>query len=298
MTDKLLDPEVMAKISGLTLQARIVVEGIITGLHRSPVRGRDVEFAEHREYSHGDELRHIDWKVYARTGRYYVKRFEQETDVRVQLLVDCSASMLVDTTGVPKLEYARRLASALAHLLLRQGDAVGLVLFDRAVRLRIGARSAPEHLAQLAEALVKTEAGPDTNVAHSLDEVAGSLPRRQMLIVISDLIDEPDRVVEAMTHLHHRGHDVIVFQVLDPQEILFDFHGGVRLRDLESGRVLEVDADRARNLYRREAERLLSRYEVELRRKGIDYSVLRTDASLADALVRYLTHRARLRARA
>jgi uncharacterized protein (DUF58 family) len=294
MREGLLDSEVLAKVSGLTLQARIVVEGLITGLHRSTLRGRDVEFAEHREYSPGDEMRHIDWKVYARSGRYYVKRFEQFTNAKVQILLDCSRSMLVDTHGVSKLDYARRLAACLSYLLLRQGDSVGLALFDERVRVRVGAVAHTEHLGPLAEALVRAEPGPDTDIAASLTEVAASLSRRQVLVLVSDLIDEVPRVVEAVSHLRARRHDVLVFQVLDPQEIRFDFHGSVRIRDLESGRTLELDADRARNLYRREAQRVLGEYELRFRERGIDYNVLETDTNMADGLMRALAHRAQL----
>jgi uncharacterized protein (DUF58 family) len=297
MSGQLLDPEVLAKVSGLTLQARIVVDGLVTGLHRSPIRGRDVEFAEHREYSPGDELRHIDWKVYARSGRYYVKRFEQETNAKVQVVVDCSRSMLVNTRGVSKLEYARRLAASMSYLLLRQGDSVGLALFDDRIRARVGGQGHVEHMAEISEALVRAEPGPDTDISRSLAELAGMLPRRQVLILISDLIDEPDKVIEAVNHLNTRRHDVLVFQVLDPEEIRFDFHGGVRLRDLESGRIMELDADQARNLYRHEAQRLIGQYELRFRQKAIDYHLMETTNDLAQALVRVLSRRAELSAR-
>lgn len=297
MKRQLLDAEALAKASQLNLQARTIVEGLASGLHRSPLRGRDVEFAEHREYTQGDELRHIDWKVYGRSGRYFVKRFEQETEAKVQLIVDCSKSMLVDTHGESKLSYAQRMAACLAYVLLRQGDGVGLILFDEVVRTRIGAQGHLEHLSDLTEALVRAEPGPDTNIAGALAEIAGSLPRRQVMILLSDLIDEVPAVVEAVGHLHARRHDVIVLQILDPQELRFDLHGGVRIRDLESGQILEVDADRIRNLYRKEAERVLAEYELRFNQKAIDYVMLETTTPLADGLLRLLSHRGRVRAR-
>lgn len=297
MSKTLLDAEVLAKIEGLALQSRTIVDGLVTGLHRSRKRGGDIEFADHREYSPGDELRHIDWKVYARSGRYFVRRFEQDTTVRVQIALDCSRSMLVDTHGQSKLDYARSIAACLGYHFLRQGDAVGLVLFDDRIRVRIGEQGHMRHMHELLQALVRIEPGPDTNISECLSTLAAAVPRRQIVVLISDLIDDSTRVIDAVSHLHHRHHDLMVLQVLDPQEIRFDFHGGIRLRDLESGQTLELDADRARSLYRREAERLLAEYELRFRQKGIDYSVLETDTPLAEGLIRHLSTRESMHAR-
>ncbi len=292
--EELLDPEVLAKASSLALRARIVVDGLVTGLHRSSIRGRDVEFAEHREYSIGDELRHIDWKVYARTNRYYVKRFEQETNAKIQILVDCSRSMLLDLAGRSKLDFARGLAACLSTLLLRQGDAVGLILFDAEIRNRIGAKSHAEHLNTLCEALTGLEAGPDTDIATSLDGVASGMSRRQVIVLISDLIDDPRRVVDAVVHLKHRRHDVTVMQILDPEEIRFRFQGPLRIRDLESGKTLKVDGQRMSTIYRTEVERILERYRLRFHQAGIDYSLVETNQDLSEGLLAFLSRRSRL----
>ncbi|MFO7675644.1 MAG: DUF58 domain-containing protein [bacterium] len=300
---RLLDPEVVASLRSMDLRARLVVEGFLAGLHRSPYRGFSVEFAEHRQYIPGDEIKRIDWRVYGKTGRYYVREYEEETNLRALLILDVSGSMAWrgdgersrPVAGVSKLQYGSYLAAALAYLLIRQKDSVGLVVFNDRVRTYIPPRSAPGHLNVILDQLARLEPGGETGLADALHELAERVRRRGLIIIVSDLWDEPGSVLNALRHFRHRRHEVIVFHVLHPGERELRFRGPVRLRDLETGRELTVDSGTAASRYRESARAFLDRLESDCHEARIDYHLLTTDQPYDRALMAYLTHRHCLR---
>ena len=304
----LLTPEALARIESFELRARAVVEGFITGLHKSPFLGFSVEFAEHRAYNPGDELRHVDWKVYGRSDRLVVKRYEEETNLRHFVVLDTSASMrYAGHAGLTKLEYGATLAGALHVLMAKQRDATGLIAFDRAVHTMLPPRSTSGHvrallarLGQTAEGAAPTAApGAETAVAEALHEVAERLPRRALVVVVSDLfenVSEADETIRALRHLRHRGHEVVVFHVLDAAtERRFDFPDRpVRVRDLETGEEMTLQPAQLREGYREAAEAFLADVRRQCREAGVDYETLDTARPYADALRAYLDKRRRL----
>lgn len=239
-----LDPEVLERLSGLELKARAIVEGYVSGLHRSPFRGFSVEFAEHREYVPGDDLRFLDWKVYGKTDRLYLKRYEEETNLEAHLLVDVSESMgyaSADGQGVSKLAFARMGAAALAYVITQQNDAAGLVTFDDNVRTTVPARTGPAHLQELFARLTEARPAGVTGVGRALVQAGEALRRRGVVIVFSDLLDDPREVLRGLRHLRQRGHDVLLFHVLARDEVTFPFEKTTRFEGLE--RLPEVTAD-------------------------------------------------------
>ena len=288
-----LDPAVLARLGTLDLKAKIVVEGVLTGLHRSPRRGFSVEFAEYRHYLPGDALATIDWKVFARTDRHYVKKFEEDTNLDCHLLLDISASMQYGSRGVTKVEYGCYLAASLAYLMHRQRDAVGLIAFDERIVHRVPPSARAGHLRALLLALERLPAGHRTNVAKPLSDLAKVLSKRGLVVVISDLLDDPARVIAGLRHFRQRGTDVIVFHVLDAQELSFAFDDAARFRDTES--LTEVFADPAavRGDYLRAVQGFVDTYRRELGGAGIDYHLLDTSKPLDLALMAYLNTRGR-----
>jgi uncharacterized protein (DUF58 family) len=293
---RFLDPAVLARLGTLELKARAIVEGFLTGLHRSPMKGFSVEFAEYRQYLPGDDLATIDWKVYARSDRYYVKKFEEETNLDCHLLLDVSASMAyagVRPVTISKLEYASMLAGSLAYLMNRQRDAVGLTTFDDAIREMLPPGSRPGHLRSILLTLDRVRVGQRTDVSKPLHLLADGMGRRGMVIVISDLLDDPERVVDGLRHFRFRGTDVIVFHLLHPDELTFPFEGAARFRDMEGDEeVLAVPAA-VRQTYLAELQRTLDFYKRQLTSTGIDYQTLDTSQPLDFALAAYLSTRHR-----
>ena len=288
---RFLDPAILARLGTLELKARTVVEGFLSGLHRSPFKGFSVEFAEYRQYMHGDDLSSIDWKVYARTDRYYVKKFEEETNLNCYLLLDVSASMGYGSKGVTKLEYASMLAGSLAYLMQRQRDAVGLATFDDAIVSMLPPSARPSHLRSLLVTLDRMAPGKQTNVARPLHQLADGIAKRGLVILISDLIDEPERVIEGLRHFRFRGTDVVVFHVMDRSELTFPFTRASRFRDLEGGDELMAVPSVVREQYLGELNRTIDRYKRELGAAGIDYRLLDTSEPLELALMSYLSTR-------
>jgi uncharacterized protein (DUF58 family) len=288
-----LDPAVVARLGTLELKARTIVEGFLSGLHRSPFKGFSVEFAEYRQYIHGDDLATIDWKVYARSDRYYVKKFEEETNLECHLMLDVSGSMGYGSSGLTKLEYGSVLAASIAYLMNRQRDAVGLMAFDDRIVEMLPASARPGHLRALLVALDRLRLGRETDVSKPLHQLADSLSRRGIVVLISDLLDDPDAVIRGLKHFRFRGTDVIVFHVLDPDEIDFPFERATRFEDLESREEVMAVPGLVREHYRREITRLIDRYKQELGAVGIDYQLLRTTDPLELALLSYLSARGR-----
>jgi uncharacterized protein (DUF58 family) len=288
-----LDPAIVARIGPLELKARVIVEGFLQGLHRSPFRGFSVEFAEYRPYLPGDDLASIDWKVYARSDRYYVKTYEHETNLPCHLLLDVSGSMAYGSGAVTKLEYGSYLAAALAYLLQRQRDAVGLLAFDADIVAQLPPSTRPGHLRALLAALERLEPGVHSDFSRPLERLAEALNRRGLVIVMSDLFDEPERVVQGLRYIRSRGTEVIVFHLLDPAELAFTFDRPARFRDLESAREVLVSPRAARAAYLEKIQALVSRYRHELRGANIDYCLVETSRPLDAVLLEYLAARSR-----
>jgi uncharacterized protein (DUF58 family) len=292
---RFLDPAVLARLGTMDLKARVVVEGLLSGLHRSPLKGFSVEFAEYRQYLPGDDLSRIDWKVYARTDRYYVKKFEEETNVDCHLLLDVSASMGYGSRGVTKLEYGSVLAASLAYLMNRQRDAVGLTTFDEAILTMIPPSVRPSHLRSILVTLDRIALGRRTDVSKPLHLLADAIGKRGLVVFISDLLDEPERVVDGLRHFRFRGSEVIVFHLLDPAELTFPFERAARFRDMELGDELMAVPSVVRREYLDALQTALDRYKRELGSEGIDYRLVDTSTPLEFALMSYLSARGRAR---
>jgi uncharacterized protein (DUF58 family) len=289
---RFLDPAVIARLGSMELKARTVVEGFLSGLHRSPYKGFSVEFAEYRQYMPGDDLSTLDWKVFARSDRHYVKKFEEETNLECHILVDVSASMAYrGAATMSKLEYGSVLAASLAYLMHRQRDATGLIEFDDKIKGRLPASARPGHLHAILLALEKIAPGAKSDVGRPLHQLAEALGKRSLAVLISDLIDDPETVVRGLKHLRFRGTDVIVFQLLDPHEIQFPFRGAARFTDVESNDAVIADPARVREAYLEAMGTLRARYEKELRGAGIDFLTLDTSKPLDFALLAYLDAR-------
>jgi len=291
-----LEPKALARVRNLKLVARTVVEGFISGLHKSPFKGFSTEFAEHREYVPGDNLRHLDWKVLGRTDRYYVKEYEEETNLAAHILLDVSGSMDYGSDdAVTKFQYGCYLAAVLAYLLIRQRDSAGLVLFDDKIRLRMPARSTPLHLNEMLKQLERCQPGKPTRVAKIFHDLAETFKRRCLLIVISDLYDEPESVLRALHHFRHKKHEVIVFHVLDKSELELDLDDVYNLVDNETGEKLQVDPNVVREDYRRRIQEFIDTYRKACRQSGVDYITTDTQVPYDLMLTAYLDKRARLK---
>ena len=291
---RFLEPSALMRIRSLELRARVVVEGFRTGLHRSPYHGFSAEFSEYRQYVPGDDIRHVDWRVFARSDRYYVKKYEDETNLRCQLLVDGSRSMAYGSDPeITKHRYAATLAATLAYFLTGQGDAVGVTRFDDRIRDYLPPRNRPGHLRRLMLSLEKEPDGQATAVAAAIERVAQMHDRRGLFILLSDLLAPLDDLKRELSLLRARGHEVLVFRVLDRQEIDFKFERAARFTDLESGRDHFIDPDRARADY---LERF-NAHDAELRaicqQAGIDLFVTPSDRPLDLALYDFLSSRSR-----
>jgi uncharacterized protein (DUF58 family) len=291
----LLDPAVLAKLGNLRLRVRAVAEGVLSGLHRSPHHGQSVEFAEHKEYAPGDDVRHIDWKAYGKFDRYYVKRFEQETNLRAYLVVDASGSM--GYRGRPeamtKLEVASALAASLAYLLFRQQDAAGLVLVGDEVRGAVPPRASVSHLGPIVDALEGVRAEGETRLAAAVDWIVEHAPRRSSVLVFSDLMDREEKVLRKIAQLGLRRHDVTVFHLLDPAELEFPFEDPTLFLSMEDGREVEANGRDVRRGYLE----VLGRWLEEVRRTAadadVDYQLCRTDRPLDEILLPFLARRER-----
>ena len=289
-----LDPAVIARIGSMELRARTVVEGFLIGLHRSPYQGFSVEFSEYRPYMPGDDTSLIDWKLYARSDRHYVKKFEEETNLECHLLLDVSGSMGYGSTPVTKHEYGSYLAASIAYLMNRQRDAVGLLVFADDVLDHLEVNRGPGHLRRLLVTLDRLEPGRSSDLSKPLNKLAEALSRRGMVVVISDLLDDPRRIVQGLRHLRFRGADVIVFHVLDQAELTFPFERAARFHDLETDDEIRAVPELVREHYLKAIGDLVETYRRELRLAGIDYCLVDTSKPLDVALLAYLSVRAKL----
>ncbi len=293
----LASPREIAGMAHLELVARGVVEGFLIGLHASPKRGFSAEFAENRPYNRGDDLRYLDWKVYARSDRLFVKQFEEETNLRAYLLLDVSRSMswVSDPARfASKLEYARLLAAALSLLLIRQGDATGLVAFDDRLRAHLAPRTTRRHWRRLLTELTGLESGGRTDAGSALRDLAGRLRRRGLVVLISDLLVDPETTRTALRFLRHRGHEVLLFHVMDPGERELPAAGEAIFFDPETGEELGANSAALRRRYRDAVEAAIAGWRREALRWGAEYALLTTDTPLGLALRQFLHKRSRL----
>lgn len=291
-----LDPETVARLGSMELRARLVVEGFITGLHRSPFHGFSAEFSEHRQYRPGDELKHIDWRIYGRSNRYYVKQYEDETNLRCTIAVDVSASMKYASTGhVSKFTYATSLAAALSYLVLRQRDAAGLALYDTDVRTYLPARSKMSYVQEVLRTLEDATPSEGTRTAQALHRLAERIGRRGLVVIISDLFDDPASVIQALRHFRHDRHDVLVIHILDPREVDFDFGSAAVFKDMESGEEMTTQPVHVKRSYRMAVEQFCDEIKRGCFAQNIDYARITTDKPFDIALKEYLTIRNRIR---
>ena len=288
---RFLHPEAIKRISRMELRARHIVEGFLSGMHRSPYFGQSVEFLQHREYVPGDDLRHVDWKVWARQDRLYIKQFEEDTNLRCTFLVDVSKSMEYGNGPLNKYEYACTIAGSLAYLVLRQQDAVACWAFDERVRARVPHQSKRNHLLTIVEALHVAAPADKTDLSGVLKEAAETLPRRGMVVLISDFLSDLDGTIRGLKMLRQRGHDVMVFHVLDDDELDFPFSGPMRFEGLELPQHLNCNPRALREGYLEALGAFLEELKRQCARNVVDYALLRTSQPLDAALATYLSNR-------
>jgi len=291
-----LDPETLMRLGDLNLVARSAVEGFISGLHRSPHHGFSVEFSEHRPYSPGDELRHLDWVTYAKTDRYYVKQYEQETNLRCYILLDCSGSMNYSGgRGLTKLEYGSFLTATMAYLMTRQQDVVGLVAFDHEIRLHMPPGGSPAHFNEMCRRLEGLQTGQVTRCAKPFHDLAEMIKRRGLIIIISDLYDDEDEVIRALRHFRHKKHGVILFHVFDAAELEFPFAKLTQFIDLETDERYQVDPKAVRDAYLTELRAFIDRYKKACSDSDSEYVLTDTSVPYDFLLRSYLARRQQMR---
>jgi uncharacterized protein (DUF58 family) len=294
----LIDAKTVTRVSRLELIARQTVEGFLSGLHPSPYHGSSVEYLDHRPYTIGDEIHTIDWKLLAKTDKYYIKLFEEQTNLRGTILLDASGSMGYRSGDAPdrmtKLAYGAHLAAALAYLMLRQNDAVGLTLFDTRIREYLPSRTTPNHFRLIIERLEAAQPGANTTLGPVLHEIAGRLHRRGMIILISDLLDDPDTIKDGLAHFRHQRHDVIVFHLVDPDELTFPFERLTRFRDMEGTASLVTNPASIQHRYRERMQAFLAQMRKLCLERRISYELLRTDVPFDQALSAFLEKRGRV----
>lgn len=291
---KYLRPETVALLNSMSLRARLVVEGYIIGHHRSPYHGFSVEFAEHRSYGPGDEIKHIDWKLFGKTDRLYVKRYEEETNLRAHIILDTSKSMLYSSAEVSKLSYANSLAASLSYLMINQQDAVGIAKFSEKIDTFIPPKARPSHLNLILSQLDDKDSGNDTQIGMVLHELADRIKKRGMVILISDLLDKPENIMKGLKHFRHQNQEVIVFHIQDRKESEFDFDTRTKFFDMETGEEIITEPWHIRSNYNELISKLESNYKLNCRENLIDYVPLFTDQSLDIGITEYLIKRSKL----
>ncbi|GAB4155214.1 MAG: DUF58 domain-containing protein [Planctomycetaceae bacterium] len=288
-------PEALTRIARLEVKARNIVEGFLSGLHRSPYFGQSVEFVQHREYAQGDDVRRIDWKVWSKTDKYYIKQYEEDTNLRTNLVIDLSESMLFASGNESKYEYACTIAASLAYLLLRQQDSVGLVAFDDVVRAHLPPRSKQNHLHAILAALDSEDPQKKTNMYDILHQVAERERRKGMVVLISDLFVDRESLFRGLKLLRHRGHDVLIFHVMDDQELDFDYSGTTKFEGMEEMGDLICDPRSLRDGYQSAVQQFLTDLRRYCARNVIDFQTIRTSENVDAVLAHYLNHRIGMR---
>jgi uncharacterized protein (DUF58 family) len=289
------EPSILAKLKHLYLRARFVVDGVMVGIHPSRAKGFSSEFEGHREYAPGDDIRHVDWKTFGKFDRYFLKEYRETTNLRGYIVLDASSSMSYASNGWSKFDYGSTLAASLAYLMLKQQDSVGLITFSNKIERIIPPKATPGHLFAILKELEERKPGGETSAGSVLQELAGSLKRKGLIILISDLLDKPEEVVRGLKQLRSRGNDVMVFQVLDRDELEFPFEEPTIFRDLEEELKLLTDPRSVRSAYLKTVNSLIEGYRQSCASHLVDYALFNTSVGLDRALVRYLSWRKRFR---
>jgi uncharacterized protein (DUF58 family) len=280
-------------LDNLELRARVAVEGFLSGLHKSPNRGFSVEFNDYRNYYRGDDMRHVDWKLYARSEKFYIKQYEDETNVRCFIVLDTSASMDYTSGGISKLDYGKTLASALAYFINRQRDAVGLITYDDEIREFIPAKCRQPHLIQILRVLAKTESGTKTDTVKPLSDLASHLRKKSLVILITDMIDDESKVIRSLQNLRSMGNDVIAFQIMDNAELNFPFAEASEFIDLENNESYITSPAAIKQAYLDNINEFLEYCRKQCQSSGVDYCLINTDNPLDEALSSYMSKRAK-----
>ena len=292
LAEKYLRPETIRQVSGLDLKARFIVEGFLSGLHASPFQGFSVEFSEHRKYVPGDDLKDLDWTVYAKTDKYYLKKFQAETNVTGYLVMDLSASMAYTyRQELTKFDYAICLAAALGYLMIHQQDPVGLVTFDTRIQASLPPRSKRSHLGTILSILANLKPAGETDLAACVHQLASMIRGKSLVMIFSDLLTDPEPVLESLHHLRHRGHEIILFNILDEAEVQFPFEGLIEFTDVETPDRLTLDAKGMRADYLTAVAEFRETYRRECARANVDYVAMDTSVNFDRALMQYLLQR-------
>jgi uncharacterized protein (DUF58 family) len=290
-----LKPETVSKLKGMELRARMVVEGFIAGLHKSPYHGFSVEFAEHRQYMPGDSIRDIDWKLYAKSDKFFIKQYEEETNLKGYLLLDCSRSMAYHSGAqISKLDYAGMLSGALSYMMLRQRDSVGLVTFDQKIRRYIPPRSKAGHLHVMLKEIADQRPSELTDISHTLHEMAERIKRRGLVIIMSDLLDDAEKIISGLKHFRYNQHEVIVFHILDPRERDFAFGSDALFRDMETGEEITTSPYQIKKDFQKQVKAFAEEIAMACRQSNIDYHPIDTSMPFDKALYAFLGKRERL----
>lgn len=287
----LLSSEQIARLNRLQLFAKQTVEGFLVGLHKSPYHGFSVEFADHRQYNPGDSMKNVDWKIVARTGRYYVKRYEEETNLNCYILLDHSASMAFGEEGNTKLDYAKKLAASLTWLMINQKDAVGLCCFDDEISLQMPPKALRSYTAEIFGRLIKLEAGKKTNLTRPLEEISESIKKRSLIVLISDLLDEPENIIRGFKHFRNKKHELIVFHLYDKSEEDFDFKRESEFIDSETGEKLIINPWQIRQEYQRNFRSFFDELKEQAHQLEVQYNPVNTSEKIEDMILKYLNKR-------
>lgn len=290
--EQYLRPDVIQHVQRLDLKARFIVEGFLSGLHRSPFHGFSVEFSEHRKYTPGDDIRMIDWGVYGKTDRYYIKKFQAETNLEAYLLIDCSGSMdYASDELMTKMDYAICLAAALGYMMTSQQDSVGLFVFDDMIRSYLPPKSKRSHLTNILTTLARTRPFGPTGLGRALTEIAARVKKRSLIILFSDMLDDQDEVIQGLRHLKYRGHDLVIFQVLDNSEMTFDFEGQVKFEEPETGDSVQVNSKAIKASYLAELQAFIEQYKNECQAVRADFVTVNNAMTFDKALKEFLHQR-------
>ena len=291
MSENPFDPITLSKIANMELRARLVIDGVLSGIHKSPYKGSSIEFLEHKEYSPGNEIKHIDWKVHARTDKYYIKQFEEETNLKCYIFLDTSGSMGYKSTGISKFEYATTLAASLAYLLLKQSDMAGLISFSDKVQQFIPPRSRLTHLHILLNALTKLKTAGKSNISNVLKEFIEKIGRRSLIIIISDFFDDTEKIIHQLKYFQFKKNEVILFHILDPYELTFPFETITFFESMEDDRRILAEPKSIKDLYISEINRFIEQFKQVCFENQIDYWLIDSSTPLDQALIKFLTRR-------
>ncbi|HHT9159623.1 MAG: hypothetical protein A2099_02250 [Planctomycetes bacterium GWF2_39_10] len=291
MSENPFDPITLSKIANMELRARLVIDGVLSGIHKSPYKGSSIEFLEHKEYSPGNEIKHIDWKVHARTDKYYIKQFEEETNLKCYIFLDTSGSMGYKSTGISKFEYATTLTASLAYLLLKQSDMAGLISFSDKVQQFIPPRSRLTHLHILLNALTKLKTAGKSNISNILKEFIEKIGRRSLIIIISDFFDDTEKIIHQLKCFQFKKNEVILFHILDPYELTFPFETITFFESMEDDRRILAEPKSIKDLYISEINRFIEQFKQVCFENQIDYWLIDSSTPLDQALIKFLTRR-------